>query len=105
MDDRLNSFKDQFFRLYHLTNMDNGKNGYSITFNDFVNKSCFLVYDFTSTLNGTEPPMLPLLSKGNLRVQLNFNKPTTCSLTMITMVELQSSLTIDKNSKVVLSSI
>ena len=105
MDDAIHSFKDQYFRLFHLTNMDNGKNGCSITFKDFKNKSCFLVYDFTSTLNGTEPPMLPLLSKGNLRVQLNFNKPTTCALSMVTMVELQSSLTFDNNGKVVLSNI
>ena len=105
MDDALNSFRDQYFRLFHLTNMDNGKNACSITYRDFKHKSCFLVYDFTSTLNGTEPPLLPLLSKGNLRVQLNFNKPTTCPITMITMVELQSSITLDNNGKTVLSTI
>ena len=105
MDDAINSFKDQYFRLFHLTNMDTGKNVCSITFKEFKNSCCWLVYDFTSTLNGTEPPMLPLLSKGNLRVQLNFNRPTTCALTIVTMVELQSSLTYDNNGKITLSSI
>ena len=105
MDNATNSFKDKYFRLFHLTNMDNGKNACSITFKEFKNSCCWLVYDFTSTLNGTEPPMLPLLSKGNLRVQLNFNRPTTCALTMVTMVELQSSLTYDNNGKITLSSI
>ena len=98
-DDAVNSFRDQYFRLFHLTNQDTGKNACSITFKDFLHHNCFLVYDFTSTLNETEYPLLPVLRKGSLRVELFFDKPTTCPMTLITMMELQSALTIEDSGK------
>ena len=102
-DKSIHSFRDEYFRLCHLTKQDIGKNANSITFKDFSNHACFLVYDFTSTLNSTDPPLLPLVQKGHLRLQLTFDKPTTCPMTVITIVELQSCLAIEDSGKCTLS--
>ena len=100
-----NSFRDEFFRLYYLTNQDQGKNACSISFKHFKENACILVYDFTSTLNETHEPLLPLVKKGHIRVEVEFDKASTCPLTLITMLELQSGLTIDGHGKCTIASV
>ena len=104
-DDAVHSFKDEYFRLLNLTNQDTGKNCCSITFKDFVENNCFLLYDFTASMNLTEPPLQPLSQKGNLRLQLNFDKATTCPLTLIVICEYSSSLTIEDSGKVTVATL
>ena len=104
-DDTNNSFRDHFFRLYHLTNQDQGKNACTISYKTFTESACLLVYDFTSTLNGTQEPLLPLVQKGHIRVELEMDKASTTPLTVISMLELQSVLTIEGNGKCTISSI
>ena len=104
-DDVQNSFRDNYFRLFHLTNQDQGKNACSITYKRFQESACFLVYDFTSTLNETHEPLLPLVKKGHIRVEVEFDKASTVPLTLITMLELQSVLTIEGSGKCTISSI
>ena len=99
------SFRDQYFRLFNLLKQDSGRNACSITFEDFVTNSCFLVYDFSSSLNSSEPPLLPLVKKGFIRVDLEFDKSTTCPMTAIVMMEQQSALTIESSGKCTLSTI
>ena len=53
-----NSFRDEFFRLYYLTNQDQGKNACSISFKQFKENACILVYNFISTFNETHKPLL-----------------------------------------------
>ena len=102
-DDNQKSFRDQYFRLLELTNQNHGKSSCSISFSNFVNNHCFLLYDFTSSLNMTEPPLLPLVEPGNLRLELTFDKPTTCPLNVIIMAELSTSLTLDGQGKCTVS--
>ena len=104
-DDAIHSFKDEYFRLLNLTNQDTGKNCCSITFKDFVENNCFLLYDFTASMNLTEPPLQPLSQKGNLRLQLNFDRATTCPLTLIVICEYSSSLTIEDSGKVTVATL
>ena len=104
-DDSNNSFRDNYFRLCHLTNQDQGKNAGTISYKNFVESSCFLVYDFTSTLNETQAPLLPLVKQGHIRVEVEFDKGTTCPLTLITMLELQSVLTIEGNGKCTIATV
>ena len=40
------SFKDHYYRLFNILNMDHGKSGCSLTFEDWVNNFNLLVYDF-----------------------------------------------------------
>ena len=98
-DKSQNSFKDEYFRLFHLTNQDRGKNSCSVTFEDWVTNTCILIYDFTTTLNGTEPPLLPLVKDGHIRVEIEFDKPSTLPMTLITMAEIQSAITIENSGK------
>ena len=102
-DDNQKSFRDQYFRLLELTNQNHGKSSCSISFSNFVNNHCFLLYDFTSSLNMTESPLLPLVEPGNLRLELTFDKPTTCPLNVIIMAELSTSLTLDGQGKCTVS--
>ena len=104
-NDATHSFCDHYFRLCHLTNQDHGKNAFSISYKTFTESACFLVYDFTSTLNETEPPLLPLVKQGHIRVEIDFDKPSNCSLSLISMLELQSVLTIEGNGKCTISSV
>ena len=98
-DKSQNSFKDEYSRLFHLTKQDGGKNACSLTFENWVTNTCVLIYDFTTTLNGTEPPLLPLIKDGHIRVELEFDKATTLPLTLIAMTELQSAITIENSGK------
>ena len=41
-----NSFKDHYYRLFNILNMDHGKHGCSLTFEDFLNNYTLLIYDF-----------------------------------------------------------
>ena len=104
-DDANFSFRDEYFRLMNLTNQDVGRNAGTITFKSFKENSCILVYDFTSTLNNTEAPLLPLIKKGHIRVEVDFDRSTTDPVTLITMLELQSVLTIEGNGKCTISTI
>ena len=104
-DKSQNSFKDEYFRLFHLTKQDGGKNACSVTFDDWVTNTCFLIYDFTTTLNGTEPPLLPLVKDGHIRVEIEFDKPTTLPMTLITMAEIQSAITIENSGKCSLNTV
>ena len=67
-DKSLSSFRDQYFRLMESTRQNNGKNACAITFKDFRNHALFLCYDLTASLNASEPPLLPLVRHGHLRV-------------------------------------
>ena len=100
-----NNFKDEYFRLFHLTKQDTGRNACGMTFENWSENTCFLIYDFTATLNGTEPPLLPLVKDGHIRVELTFTQPTKLPLTLICMTELQSSLTIEPGGKVSVTTI
>ena len=100
-----NSFKDEYFRLFHLTKQDTGRNACGMTFENWSENTCFLIYDFTATLNGTEPPLLPLVKDGHIRIELTFTQPTKLPLTLICMTELQSSLTIEPGGKVSVTTI
>ena len=104
-DDAHHSFRDEYFRLFHLTNQDQGKNACTISYKTFTESACLLVYDFTSTLNETEPPLLPLVKQGHIRAEIELDKSSTCPLTVITMLELQSVLTIEGNGICTVSSI
>ena len=104
-DDANFSFRDEYFRLMNLTNQDVGRNAGTITFKSFKENSCILVYDFTSTLNETEAPLLPLVKKGHIRIEVDFDRSTTDPITLITMLELQSVLTIEGNGKCTISTI
>ena len=99
------TMRDEYFRLFHLLKQDGGKNACSLTFHDFIQNFCVLVYDFTATFNGTDPPLLPLVKDGHLRVTVEFNEPSKCPLTLITMVELQSAITIENDGKCTLTQI
>ena len=46
-----NSFKDEYFRLFHLTKQDTGRNACGMTFENWSENNCFLIYDITATLN------------------------------------------------------
>ena len=104
-DNFQHSFKDQYFRLFHLTKQDGGKNACSLTYQNFLENTCILVYDFITTLNGTEPPLLPIVKDGHIRVEVEFDKATTCPLTLIAMCETQSAITIENTGKCTLTSI
>ena len=104
-DKSQNSFKDEYFRLFHLTKQDGGKNACSLTYENWVTNTCILIYDFTTTLNGTEPPLLPLVKGGHIRVEIEFDKPSTLPMTLITMAELQSAITIEDSGKCSLTTI
>ena len=49
--------------------------------------------------------ILPVPKDGYLRVEVMFDKPTTCPLVLIAMIEKQSSLTLEKSGKCTLSTI
>ena len=70
-----------------------------MTFEDWVTNTCILIYDFTTTLNSTEPPLLPLVKDGHIRVEIEFDKPGTLPMTLITMAEIQSAITIENSGK------
>ena len=103
--DDAGSFRDEYFRLMSLTNQDVGKNSCSITFKNFLEHNCILVYDLTATMNQSEPPLVPLTHKGHLRLKLEFDKATTCSLTLIVVAECSSSLTIEDSGKVTVATL
>ena len=88
-----------------LTNQNNGKNACSISWAEFCDSSCFLLYDFTASMNLTEQPLLPLVEPGNLRLELSFDRPTTCPLTVLVMAELSTSLTLEHTGKCTLAMI
>ena len=41
-----NSFKDHYYRLFNILNMDHGKHACSLTFEDFLHNYTLLIYDF-----------------------------------------------------------
>ena len=88
-----------------MTKQDLGKNACSLTFENWMTNTCILIYDFTATLNGTEPPLLPMVKDGHLRVEVEFNKPSTVPMTLITMTELQSAITIEDTGKCSLATV
>ena len=104
-DTSLHSFRDNYFRLFHLLKQDAGKQSCSLTFEDFTDHACILVYDLTASKNATAPPILPLVKEGHLRVTVEFSKATTCPMTLITMCEMQSAITIEENGKCTLSTV
>ena len=104
-DKSQNSFKDEYFRLFHLTKQDGGKNACSLTFENWVTNTCILIYDFTTTLNGTEPPLLPLVKDGHIRVEIEFDRASTLPTTLICMSEMQSAITIENSGKCSLTTI
>ena len=104
-DKSQNSFKDEYFRLFHLTRQDGGKNACSLTYENWVTNTCILIYDFTTTLNGTEPPLLPLVKDGHIRVEIEFSHASTLPMTLIAMSEMQSSIVIENSGKCSLTTI
>ena len=98
-------FKDEYFRLFHLTRQDGGKNACSLTYENWVSNTCILIYDFTTTLNGTEPPLLPLVKDGHIRVEIEFSHASTLPMTLIAMCEMQSSIVIENSGKCSLTTI
>ena len=68
-----------------------------------VSLKFFSAYDFS--MNLTKPPLQPLSQKGNLRLQLNFDKATTCPLTLIVICEFSTSLTIEDSGKVTVATV
>lgn len=102
-DNSQNAFRDQYFRMMELTNQNNGKAACSITYKDFCDNNCFLLYDFTASMNLTEQPLLPLVQPGNLRLEVSFDRATTCPLTVIIMAELSTSLTLESTGKTTIS--
>ena len=104
-DKSQNSFKDEYFRLFHLTRQDGGKNACSLTYENWVSNTCILIYDFTTTLNGTEPPLLPLVKDGHIRVEIEFSHASTLPMTLIAMCEMQSSIVIENSGKCSLTTI
>ena len=104
-DKSQNSFKDEYFRLFHLTRQDGGKNACSLTYENWVTNTCILIYDFTATLNGTEPPLLPLVKDGHIRVEIEFSHASTLPMTLIAMSEMQSSIVIENSGKCLLTTI
>ena len=78
-----------------MTKQDVGKNASSLTYKNWMSTTCILIYDFTTTLNGTEPPLLPMIKDGHIRVEIEFSQASTCQMTLITMTEIQSAISID----------
>ena len=76
-----------------------------LTFKEFSDHLCIGIFDFTSTLGGTQDLMVPLVKEGHLRVKLLFDKPTTEPLVLITILEKQSSLSLDDKGKCIVSQI
>ena len=104
-DTSLHTFRDNYFRLFHLLKHDSGKQACSLSFEDFTNHACILVYDLTASKNATEPPILPLVKPGHLRVTVEFSKASTCPMTLITICEMQSAITIEESGKCTLSTV
>ena len=98
-DKSTRSFRDMYFRLFHLTRQDMGTVACSLTYKDFCDHLCIGIYDFTSTMGGTVDPMVPLVKGVHLRVELLFDKPSTCPLVLCNMIEKQSALEIESSSK------
>ena len=100
------SFRDQYFRFFYLTRQNLGTSACSITKKDFDEHILVNIYDLTAaTASATEYPVLPVPKDGFLRVELGFDKPTTCPLVLIAILEKQSSLTLEKDGKVTISNI
>ena len=100
------SFRDQYFRMFYLTRQNLGTSACSITYNDFQDHMLVNMYDFTAaTASATEYPVLPVAKDGYLRVEVAFDKPTTCPLVLIALIEKQASLTLEKSGKCTLSTI
>ena len=89
----------------HTTQQDIGKNSNSITFDKFKNSSCFIVFDLTTSLSSVQFPRIPLVKDGHLRLTVEFAESTKCPVTVITMLDLPSALTIEKDGRVTLSTI
>ena len=75
------------------------------SFKKFTEDFCLFVYDFTSTLNATNEPLLPLVKKGHIRAEIEFDVPSKAALTVISMLEVQSVLTIENGGKVTISTL
>ena len=105
MDRSIKTFRDQYYRLMELTRQNTGKNSCAITYRDFQHHALFLVYDLTASLNQTDAPLLPLVRQGHLRVELEFSDPSTCPMTLITLVELPSALTLESSGKCTVTSV
>ena len=99
------SFRDMYFRLFHLTRQDLGNVACSLTYKDFTDHMCVAMYDFTASMGGTQDPLVPLVKDGHLRAEILFDKPTTCPLVLIAMVEKQSTITLEDSGKCTLSMI
>ena len=77
----------------------------TISFKKFTEDFCLFVYEFTSTLNATNEPLLPLIKKGHNRAEIEFDVPSKAALTVISMLEVQSVLTIENGGKVTISTL
>lgn len=104
-DDSIHSFRDHYYRLYQLTRQNTGKNACSITFEDFWKHCLIFIFDLTATMNATDYPRLPLVKDGHLRITCEFSNPSTEPLTLISLLEVQSSLTIENSGKCTIASI
>lgn len=100
----LPTFRDHYFRLFLLTNMINNK-PCSITFDDFRSHFCVFFFDLTATLGSSDYPVLPLVRKGALRLEVTFDEETTEPMSLITVMELQSAITLEHSGKVSLTAI
>ena len=105
VDTTKNSFKDHYYRLYSILNQMNGKNACSLTFKEWVDNFCVLVWDFSASLNQSPAHLLPLVKTGNLRVTLQFNKAASKPISILCFLEVQSAIEIEKSGKITLDTI
>ena len=104
-DDSLHSFRDQYFRMFQLLRQSDGRNACSITFEDFWKNTLVFIFDLTASMGATDYPMLPLVREGHLRISCKFTNPSSVAMTMVTLVDVPSAITIEGNGKTTLSSI
>ena len=104
-DDSLYSFRDHYFRLFQLLRQSDGKNANSISFEDFWQNTLVFIFDLTASMGSTDYPMLPLVKDGHLRISCEFTNPSSVPMTMITLIDVPSAITIENSGKCTLSSI
>ena len=104
-DDSLYSFRDHYFRLFQLLRQSDGKNANSISFEDFWQNTLVFIFDLTASMGSTDYPMLPLVKDGHLRISCEFTSPSTVPMTMTTLIDVPSAITIENSGKCTLSSI
>lgn len=81
------------------------KNACSLTYKEWLDNFCVLVWDVSASLNQSPAHLLPLVKTGNLRVTLQFNKPASKPISILCFLEVQSAIEIEKSGKITLVTI